>query len=607
MTVRFLRYSTAMLYIRWVILGVCFFCLTTNSSFAQEDFSFEVCEVLAKQENPRVIQGLDNWLFGSTDLISDSVMDDEAVVQLKKLKTALEYRGIEVIFVLLPSRAMMHYDKLDLSKEIFKTYDLEEAINSYENALKVLNDIGFHTPNVYEYLLANAQGQDYAFERDSHWLPHSAAYTAELVKEALEKNDAKYQLIHSDFEVQLKLITERYSDLARAVNISCGTAIPSEPQEIYELVSLQTQSDLLTNTETSVVPLWGTSFSRTSNFAEFLQAELDVEIANYAYGAAGLWRSLRQYFLETDTSSSAPELAIWEIPYRYYEEFNSVELYQELIPTIYGLCESDLAITPMSVHSISAQHVNLFDETVTKLENWDAVRLSTTQYSDPLTQTSGQEVEKVTKLIFNGEKDPWLSYEMETLKPLAGEFYEFSVWLWTDEDQPKKAALYMFSGKGNVAITKLTLTTEPQLYTVFHGFSAEEEKTAMTLRIDGIQGAWSENSKGQYLYAASPVLYKSGPIQLFASEREQATIQDDSYYSYIEFTDKSIVDFQLFYEYSDDSFISVDIKRDKHTVNEGKYFYEIPSQPLAFLKNLYLKGLPSLANGKVSSQLCKTP
>jgi len=141
-----------MSFVKYILLWFCFLTLNT-SIYAQENLSFEICEAITNQENPRILKGLDSWLFSRTDLISDIAIADQALLRLKELKTALDYKDMEIVFVLLPSRAMMHYDKFDLSQERFQNYDLEEAIQSYENALLVLNDVGFYAPNVYEYLM----------------------------------------------------------------------------------------------------------------------------------------------------------------------------------------------------------------------------------------------------------------------------------------------------------------------------------------------------------------------------------------------------------------------------------------------------------------------
>ncbi len=588
----------SMLCVKYLLLALCFLGLSSSVG-AQKNLSFEICEALTSQENPRLMQGLDNWLFSKTDLISEISIEDVALLRLKELQDALDYRGMEIIFVLLPSRAMMHYDKFDLSQAHFKNYDLERAIESYEDALEVLSSIGFYAPNVYEYLLANADGQDYAFKRDSHWLPASAALTAELVKATMLDTVAYEFLRFKEYEVVLKEVGLRDSDLARALNKQCKLSIAPEPQEIYELdisASKNTQQDLFIESQTSFIPLWGTSYSQTSNFAEFLQAELDVDIINYGYGAAGLWRSLRHYFLEKELGSDYPELVIWEIPYGYFTEFNFLELYKELVPAIYGTCKDDLALAPKISKELNQSKLTTLldsDTTLFKQSAWQVVRASLTQHN-----------ESAVKMVFNGEKNPWLSKQVETGKSLNNTYYEFSVWLWTDGNQPKNVALTMFSGKDNVSIQNITLTPEPKLYTVLHNFS-DTEKTSFTVRVDGLKKQWTVNSEGYYLYATEPVVRQVDSFELLRLEDD--SVLDDTYYSQIEFEDTIVREFDLVYTYADGSSKSERIERDIYSDNNGKFFHELPVNATAPLTAMYVEGLMSNAVGSVSTQICKKP
>lgn len=585
-----------MLFTKYFLLGLCFLSLTSHV-FAQEDYSFEICEAITKQENPRILKGFDNWLFSRTDLISDIAITDEALLRLKELKAALDYRDMGIVFVLLPSRAMMHYDKFDLSQERFKNYDLKQAIESYEKALAVLRDVGFDVPNVYEYLLKNADGQDFSFKRDSHWLPNAAALTAEVVKETVVNTSVYEDLEISEFEAVLREVGVRDSDLARALNIQCKLSIPPEPQEIYQLESTTTQTDLFAENQTSLIPLWGTSYSQTSNFAEFLQAELDVDIVNYGYGAAGLWRSLRHYFLEQEIESDYAKLVVWEIPYGYFDEFDFLDLYQELIPTVYGACEGDFEVVQTVTKQLNqTKPVNILKVDELKFETpaWQAVRADLLEHDT-----------EAVKMIFNGEKNPWLSHFVETDEVLSNKLYEFSVWLWTDGGQPQKVALTMFSGKDNVSVQNIVLTTEPKLYTVLHDFSPTE-KTGFTVRIDGLKRQWSPNSAGSYLYALSPEIRQLESFEIL-DLGDKSILLDDDYYSYLAFEDMIIRDYQLVYEFEDGSSKVQTIERDIYSDNNGRFFYEMPTNVEAALNNIRIDGLMSSAVGNMSIQICRKP
>ncbi len=561
--------------------------------------NFTICNTIANQEQPRVVQGLDNWLFSITELVTDIEISDEALNRLQELKAAFDYLGIEVIITNLPTRAMMHYDKFDLEQKLLKDYSLAEAQNAYDSSIETLTNIGFHAPNVLDYLTDNLS-EDYGFMRDSHWTPDSAYRTSQLVAEIVNSTSVNEKIQHTDFEIQLKESVQRNSDLARYVMINCDVNIPNEPQEIYEIVVSEDQSELFADSIASIVPLWGTSYSQSSNFSEFLQAELNVEIVNYGFGYAGLWRSLRNYFLELDESEPLPDLAIWEFAYGYFEEFNLIDIYKEIIPTLYGSCEGVLQASDKISHELVDGDDNIFSESSVRFEpaHWNAARSTSSVYP-------ASEIQDTIKLVFNGEKDPFLYQDFETNSTLGSKTYEFSVFLWTDDDQPKNAALYLYSGK-DFAVEPVRLTNQPTLYTIKHQFS-DNPNTAFTIRIDGIQSqnlAMSLDNKGSYLYASSPSLYNFPVIKLVDNFKED--VYGSNYYTHISFDDLSILDYSLEYRFSDGSIHTEKISRDRHARNNGRYFYELPEGQVS-LNSVSLSGVAQSTIDNVSAQICKKP
>jgi len=568
-----------------------------GSAFSQNE-NFTICSTIADQEVPRIVQGQDNWLFSKTELVTDIDINDQAIERLKELKTALDYLGIEIVFVNLPTRAMMHYDKFDSQEKLLKDYDLLEAENAYNSSLQILNALGFYAPNVLEYLNLNFEG-DYGFKRDSHWTPDAAKHTSELVHNSFRESSSYGSINQGDFEIQLKETIQRNSDLARYVMVNCGNDIAKEPQNIYQVVSSKSQSDLFADSNISFIPLWGTSYSQSSNFAEFLAAELDVEIVNYGFGYAGLWRSLRNYFLEVDESKVYPEFVIWEFAYGYFEEFNLLDIYKEIIPTIYGICEGSLQASSKRLHKfITSKNLLSVADARANFANWQSMRSNATSYQTP-------EADEAIKLVFSGEKDPFLYHDFETNSILTNKTYEFSVLLWTDSDQPKSAALYLYA-KGDVSVEPVILTNTPTLHTIKHQFSNTND-TAFTIRIDGLQNqtvTMNSENKGSFLYASLPNLSQVSAIKLIDDLNED--VQGSDYYTHITFDDQSILEYSLVYEYSDGSIYVEKINRDKHSRNNGQYFYELPDKIMS-LNAISLAGISQGVRGGFSTQVCRKP
>ncbi len=71
----------------------------------------------------------------------------------------------------------------------------------------------------------------------------------------------------------------------------------------------------------------------------------------------------------------------------------------------------------------------------------------------------------------------------------------FSVWLWTDEDQPKDVLLLIYrDGISELTTKNITLTTKPTRYFIEKTFS--NTPSVISYRID-----LSETNSNQYIYA----------------------------------------------------------------------------------------------------------
>jgi len=84
-------------------------------------------------------------------------------------------------------------------------------------------------------------------------------------------------------------------------------------------------------------------------------------------------------------------------------------------------------------------------------------------------------------------------------------------------------------------------------------------------------------------------------------------VDGHDYYTYTRFDDLSIVDYTMVYEYMDGNILTKARNRDKHSRNNGKYFYEIPEITGEFpLKSISLM-LPNFSEGNISTMICKKP
>ena len=110
------------------------------------------------------------------------------------------------------------------------------------------------------------------------------------------------------------------------------------------------------------------------------------------------------------------------------------------------------------------------------------------------------------KIIFTGVPDPYIEQSYNTGSALASRTFTFSVWLWTDINQPTAAKLYIYDNSvGDIGSKDITLTATPTLYTFSHTFGAAEADTIIVARFDGVHAAGAN----EYLYAWGAMLNES--------------------------------------------------------------------------------------------------
>ena len=563
--------------------------------FSQNTSSFQLCLAANTEGRFHVFQGIDDWVFYPGDIVTNIPISKESQTRIKELTTAFKHIGTDVVFVLAPTRGMLHFEKMDQSQAFFNRYDRDIALRAYIESLNLLQENGFVVPNLLTYILENNENIEYGFIQDSHWSPAGASLVASAVKQATSTLASYQSLDLEEFEVQLSEILKRPGDLIEYAKRVCpNLQVPFMEEEVFEVSTklVDSQISLFGETSVSVIPLWGTSYSNSSSFQALLQAELDATVVNYAVNGGGLWTSMLSYYLNQDILSNGPKIAIWEIPYSELHQFNDVDSYSEAIATIYGACADDQIVLPLVTYDLVA--TKNYNTQVSFHKDWQPKRAN-------IEFGVGIDKNHIVKLIFSGEKDPWMTYAFEAETDLEGKEYNFSIYLWTDENQPRNAALYMYSDPDNVVMSKLLLTTEPTLYNISYRFSGAG-LNSFKVRIDGIQGQWTEESQGQYLYASSPTISLN---QIEIINDMDIEIQGRDYYSFIEFEDKSVVEFDLVYEYFDGNKISVSVARLNQVANNGKFFYELPSYEASPLKRMYVEGLVPDVKGSLNMQICK--
>ena len=132
---------------------------------------------------------------------------------------------------------------------------------------------------------------------------------------------------HKDFEVKIQDPARRPGDLVRLAGLEwlpvtwqpqpetvAATHITEKAAEVQS--ADDSLDDLFGDDNLPNVALIGTSFSRNSNFAGFLQQALGAPIGNFAKDGGEFSAGANGYFDNPAFKQTPPKLVIWEIPER---------------------------------------------------------------------------------------------------------------------------------------------------------------------------------------------------------------------------------------------------------------------------------------------------
>ncbi|MEZ4608037.1 MAG: hypothetical protein R2880_02940 [Deinococcales bacterium] len=572
-------------------------------SFSQNQApSPKLCEAAHTQSDLPSYQGLNGWLFHPGDLASPKLGLD-SLPYIQRLHEALQAQGIKLVIVNLPTRAMVHHDQFDLNQAFFAQYDVlagEAAFQQFHQRLEVL---GVSAPNLFAPFVAKGRPYSYTFARNSHWNSAGSAFVAKNLAIYLKTLPQFVEIPEVKLKLELVKVIEKKGDLAVFAELACQTSLwenEAYPKYIATKIEPEDLDQSLFAEEHSEIVLWGTSNSEEGfNFRAFLEHELSARIANASISAGGLWSAMEGFFSQPTSKIDYPTIALWEFPFRNVEEFNNLSKYRQVIPMIYGECSAAESLAMSPWQKLRSQAIPL--EALEEIRAWRAARAQLIPK-----QPAPDGSQDAIKLSFDGEANPWLVYSHDLGQILAGQAFTFSVWLWTDESEPKEASLLIYSIPEPAQVRKvdITLTSTPTQYDISYLFSSETTQTALALRIDGLKDP-ERLKEGMYLYAWQPKLSQEN-LEIF--DLSPLNISGHDYYSYLEMSDKSILNFDLITESLAGEIEVLSVNRPNLIPNSGRYFLEFSDVLNAPVKSLSFRLAPSQkAKGRIRAKLCRVP
>lgn len=316
-----------------------------SSSFGQD---LPVCEQLDTRtpEHPHIFAGRDGWVFTGNNLIDD-IDFDPLLPYLDRLARALERQGTRLAIVVVPSRAMVHEDRLpNPLPESLGSPSQARARERYERVRSDLEEIGIIAPDILSAALELGRVEDFFFRLDHHWTPAGADAAAAVTAAAIRATGSAYdRLDKSAYETTRIGTTQNESSYRRIINEVCDSDLADEPLDRYRTALAGGGAAGLFADIPPEVVLIGTSFSRRAdperdfNFAGFLSQHLSLNVAVEAVAGGGAYNPLEAFLL--DEQRVSPSFLVWEIP---WAQFHPTDQVRRLVPAVAGSCDPEGAL-----------------------------------------------------------------------------------------------------------------------------------------------------------------------------------------------------------------------------------------------------------------------
>jgi alginate O-acetyltransferase complex protein AlgJ len=277
--------------------------------------------LLLRDTGPRVRSGCPGWLFLTDELRINRHAQSNAETKagvVREIQQRLAKRGITLLVAVVPDKSRIASAQL---------CDLRRPLQLQQRAVDWvygLNKAGVAAIDLAPTL--QPLGADAYLRTDTHWSETGSAAAAKAVAQHVQAMGIS-ATPRKDFDVQVKDPARRPGDLVRLAGLE-WLPVTWQPQpetvaatQISEKAA-QAQNggdnldDLFGDDNLPNVALIGTSFSRNSNFAGFLQQALGAPIGNFAKDGGEFSGGANGYFDNPAFKQTPPKLVIWEIPER---------------------------------------------------------------------------------------------------------------------------------------------------------------------------------------------------------------------------------------------------------------------------------------------------
>lgn len=286
--------------------------------------------IVMRDLGSRVREGKRGWFFLNDERMIYPDHHNNAAARANEviqLRNRLASQSIALIVAVIPDKSRIESDSLgNLLRPKSMQFRVEQWVDSLSKA-------GVNVVNLTDTLkqIHDITGEHSFMRTDTHWNEEGAELAARLIAQRIVQTGfVASPSVERTISAQTQQIFA--GDLEKLAGINNLHAWFRPPAEMvrHSSFAVSTQAsatqdgkllddDLFGDTQLPNTVLLGTSYSTTSNFAEFLALFLKTNIANFAKDGGDFSGSVNAYLKSTAFKETPPKMIIWEIPERVIE------------------------------------------------------------------------------------------------------------------------------------------------------------------------------------------------------------------------------------------------------------------------------------------------
>ncbi len=281
--------------------------------------------LVAHDLGPKVREGCPGWLFLADELAVHPGRAEHAAARLRTvadIQRKLARAGVKLVVAVVPDKSRV------MAKQLCALERPAVLDARARDWVRGLQQAGVSAVDLAPVLQQSAQ--ETYLRTDTHWNERGAQLAAQAVGEAVLSQAGEPLTPRQQTEILPQPPQIRPGDLVRLAGVDW---LPAALQPARETASqsefrveaiggesgADDQDDLFGDAGLPTVALMGTSFSRTSGFADFLAHALETPVASFAKDGGGFSGSASEYIASKAFSQTPPKIVVWEIPERDLE------------------------------------------------------------------------------------------------------------------------------------------------------------------------------------------------------------------------------------------------------------------------------------------------